>query len=234
MGGTRGHKGRIFAIGDVHGCIDELRALWRRLMPTHQDRFIFLGDLVNRGPDSHAVIRFVRRLRNARCLLGNHEQRLLQYRRNGDASALKPYDLRTIRDLEPEDWLFLENLDVSLEIPSLGIALVHGGLLPDRPWREQGANIVCHIQNYDPGSQKWGRRNELPEALSWQNYWQGPPFVICGHTPRPEVFRRPYSICLDTACVYGGKLTALELITREVIQVPARRNYAGKELKEDN
>ncbi|MGF1453564.1 MAG: metallophosphoesterase [Opitutales bacterium] len=232
MAATPQNTGRIFAIGDVHGCIEELQALWARLNPTPADRFIFLGDLVNRGPDSHAVVRFVRSLRNTRCLLGNHEQRLLQFRRSGEISLLKDYDWETLRGLDEEDWLFLENLDVSLEIPRLHTAFVHGGLLPAQPWHEQGPEIVCHIQAYDPRTGVWGRRKDLDDAASWQNHWEGPPFIICGHTPRPEVFRRPWSICIDTGCVYGGKLTAIEVETLEIIQQPAARNYAGKELKD--
>ena len=216
----------------MHGCLDELRTLWERLAPTPADRFIFLGDLVNRGPDSHGVIRFVRGLRNTRCLLGNHEARLLKFRQTGDLTLLKDYDWDTLAALDEDDWLFLENLDVSLEIPRLETAFVHGGLLPNQPWRDQGAEVVCHIQRYDPATGAWGRRNDLPEATSWQNFWNGPPFVICGHTPRPTLFRRPWSICIDTGCVFGGALTAIEVQTLEVIQQPAARNYVGKVLKE--
>ena len=232
MAATSRSAGRIFAIGDVHGCIDELQALFARLRPQPLDRFIFLGDLVNRGPDSQAVIRLVRGLRNCRCLLGNHEVRLLKFRETGEIDLLKDYDWDTLRTLEEDDWTFLENLDVSLGIPRLQTAFVHGGLLPDQPWDEQGAEVVCEIQSYDPATGAWGRRSDLPSAGSWQDRWVGPPFVICGHTPRPEIHRRPWSIGIDTGCVYGGKLTALEIQSLEVIQQPALRNYAGKELRE--
>lgn len=225
-------EGRVFAIGDVHGCLAELEALLDLIRPTHRDRLVFLGDLVNRGPDSPGVLRRVRKLRNTRCLMGNHEQRLLHYRKHRDATVLKDYDRETIAGMCSEDWDFLENLDLILEIPREHTIFVHAGLLPWLPWREQLAEIVCHIQVIEPGTRKWGKRTEFPQGASWQNFWEGPPFVITGHTPRTEVFRRPWSLCLDTGCVYGNKLTACEIHSLELIQVQALENYAGKPLRE--
>lgn len=224
-------EGRIFAIGDVHGCLDELKALLAQLYLTPQDRLIFLGDLINRGPASVEVLRYVRHLRNTRCLLGNHERRLLNFRKSGDLTLLKDYDWATLRALESDDWLFMDNMDVTLEIPRDQTVFVHAGFLPEPHWREQGPEIVTEIQVLDPARGDWGRRRRLPHGVSWQNCWEGPPFVICGHTPRTEVFRRPWSMCIDTGCVYGGKLTACEIHTLELIQVPAQRNYIGKPLE---
>lgn len=223
-------EGRIFAVGDVHGCLDELEELLGMLRLSAIDRLVFLGDLINRGPASIEVVHYVRRLRNTRCLLGNHELRLLRACRSGNTSGLKDYDWETFGKMTPEDWEFFDNMEILLEIPREGTVFVHGGFLPAPNWREQGAEIVTEVQHLDPQKRQWGRRRQLPDGVPWQNCWEGPPFVICGHTPRREVFRRPWSMCIDTGCVYGGKLTACEIRTLELFQVPARANYIGKPL----
>jgi predicted phosphodiesterase len=84
--------GRNIVIGDVHGCLAELVDLLAKLAPAKDDQLIFLGDLVNRGPDSHGVVSLVRSLPNALSLLGNHELRLLQYRKEREPKILKDYD----------------------------------------------------------------------------------------------------------------------------------------------
>ena len=76
-------NGRLIAIGDIHGCHFEFAELLARLAPTRDDRIVLVGDLVNRGPDSCRVIDLARQHR-AIALLGNHELRLMKYRRTGD------------------------------------------------------------------------------------------------------------------------------------------------------
>ncbi len=215
---------RTIVIGDVHGCAEELRALLLRLGRQPGDEFIFLGDLVNKGPDSHGAIRLVRELPQASCLLGNHELRLLNYRRDGDKKPLKDYDWETLRTLEPADWAFLENLPLTRYLPALGIVLVHGGFLPNQPWQDQPADVVTRIQVIDEKGRP-RKRNDAPQCPSWADLWQGPPFVIYGHTPRPEIYRTTWALGIDTGCVYGGHLTACILPEKEIVQVPALRKY---------
>src|SRR5688572_26939239 len=96
-------KGRIIAVGDIHGCASEFEDLLHKLTLSRHDRLILLGDLVNRGPDSARVIALARE--NAhRALLGNHELRLLNFRRTGDPSHLKKADYDTLRRLNHKDW----------------------------------------------------------------------------------------------------------------------------------
>lgn len=216
-------KGRVIAIGDVHGCHAELTDLLNLLSPTAQDFIVFLGDLVNRGPDSHACLEIVRSLR-ARSLLGNHELRLLTHRRTGDDSVLKEDDRRTIKQLTAKDWEFLEAMPLHQHLPEIDTVLVHGGFLPNLAWQTQPASVVTRIQVIDRDGRP-RRRVDAPNAPSWADLWSGPPFVVYGHTPRPEIYERPSSIGIDTACVMGGKLTALTLPEREVVQVPARAKY---------
>lgn len=218
-------KGRVIAIGDVHGCARELSELLEKLKLRRQDRVILLGDLVNRGPDSVGVIELARR--HAHCaLLGNHELRLLNYRKTGDPTHLKKYDHETLARLSARDWAYLVNLRLTFSIPEWSVVLVHGGFLPGKAWREQGARIVTRIQVVGPDGEP-RKRSEYPDAPHWSSLWRGPPFVVYGHTPRPEPARERWSLGIDTACVQGGALTACVLPGRELVQVKAYQRYHG-------
>jgi hypothetical protein len=223
-------SGRFFAIGDVHGCLEELHGLLARLKLGPADRIVFLGDLINRGPDSLGVLRLVQQLPHAVCVLGNHERRLLRAHQSGDTSQLKAYDWEVFEKLKTADWAFIDRMGLTYKAPHLEVVFVHAGFLPNMSWQNQPVEVVTELQFLDPQTGRWGRRQEVPDGVPWQNCWQGPPFVICGHTPRPEVLRRPWSLCLDTGCVYGGCLTAYEVGSRVLFQEPARANYIGKAL----
>jgi len=69
------------------------------------------------------------------------------------------------------------------------------------------------------------KRAEAPAAPSWADLWNGPPFVVYGHTPRPEIYKRKWSVGIDTACAMGGHLTAFILPEKRFVQVKARRLY---------
>lgn len=217
---------RFIAIGDVHGCHEELEELLLALDPGPDDRIIQLGDLVNRGPSSSRVIAMMRRA-NALCLLGNHEQRLLRYRWSKDESVLKKYDFDTLEELSEEDWLFLERMPLFHHEPYMQTVFVHAGFLPGSniPWFRQAAEIMTRIQVIDERGQP-NKRSACPDGAPWANSWTGPPFVVYGHTPRHRVYRRRWSLGIDTACVYGGHLTACVFPGKEIVQVRARSSYA--------
>jgi predicted phosphodiesterase len=214
---------RTIAIGDVHGCVRELEKLITLINPQERDRIIFLGDLVNRGPDSRGVLRIARQLK-ARALIGNHEVRLLNYHQTGKTQGLKPHDLVTIKQLVDEDWAFILTMKDRIHSRKLDTVFVHGGFHPFQAWQTQPRGIVTEIQTIDTAGRP-ARRSKAPDAPVWADYWRGPPFVIYGHTPRPEVYRTPFSLGIDTACVLGGKLTACILPEMEIVQVPAAKAY---------
>lgn len=216
-------NGRIIAIGDIHGCHQEFAELLEQLALGSDDRLILLGDLVNRGPDSCKVIDLARQHR-ALSLLGNHELRLLNYRRTQDQRLIKESDLETITKLRAEDWQYLEAMALTHEVSELNTVFVHGGFLPNEPWPRQPANIVTRIQVIDDQGRP-RKRSDAPAALPWADLWNGPPFVVYGHTPRPEVYKLKWSIGIDTGCVMGGHLTAFILPERRLLQVKARRRY---------
>lgn len=218
-------NGRIIAIGDIHGCHQEFAELLERVALTPEDRLILLGDLVNRGPDSNRVIDLALQHR-ALSLLGNHEARLLAFRKTHDRQPLKDDDEATFSRLLPHHWDYLEKMVLTHEEPSLNTVFVHGGFLPDEPWQKQPAAVVTRIQVIDAAGRP-GKRADHPDGVLWADRWAGPPFVVYGHTPRPDIYRLKWSVGIDTACVLGGHLTAYILPERRFVQVKARRRYYG-------
>jgi len=218
-------NGRLIAIGDIHGCHQEFAELLERLELTKDDRLILVGDLVNRGPDSCKVIDLARQHR-AISLLGNHELRLLNYRREKTAVAniSRDTDADTYQKLRAEDWAYLEAMLLTYYDEELNTVFVHGGFLPNEPWQRQPASVITRIQSIN----KEGRpckRADAPDAPPWADLWNGPPFVVYGHTPRPEVYKLKWSAGIDTACCMGGALTAYILPEKRFVQVKARRRY---------
>lgn len=220
---TSTRKGRVIAIGDIHGCADEFEDLLNKLALTRHDQVVLLGDLVNRGPDSGRVIALAREHAH-RALLGNHELRLLNYRRTGDPTHLKKPDYETLKQLSAKDWAYLATMPLMHSLPDLRVVLVHAGFLPGQPWRAQPARVVTRIQVVGPDGEPY-KRSAYPGRPHWSELWSGPPFVVYGHTPRREPAHNRWSLGIDTGCVQGGALTACILPTRELVQVPARRKY---------
>ncbi len=215
--------GRLIAVGDIHGCAVEFAELLDKLQLQRGDRLVLLGDLINRGPDSRLVLDLARSAR-ARCLLGNHELRLLRSRRRADPAFLRAEDRATIALLRPADWDFLAAMPLTHFDADLNTVFVHGGFLPGQPWEHQPAEVVTRIQVVDAQGRA-RKRTESPGSPLWVDFWSGPPFVVYGHTPRPAVHKLKWSLGLDTACVYGGYLSAYILPERRLVQVKARRRY---------
>jgi diadenosine tetraphosphatase ApaH/serine/threonine PP2A family protein phosphatase len=215
--------GRLIAVGDIHGCHIEFSELLDQLELVPGDRLVLLGDLVNRGPDSKRVLEIARSV-GATSLLGNHELRLLKYRKSGDKKYMKEHDIETFEKMGPEDWSYLESMLLTYEEPELNMVFVHGGFLPTIPWNRQPAEVITRIQVVDSDGNP-RKRADSPESPPWADLWGGPPFVVYGHTPRPEIYKLKWSIGIDTGCVMGGSLTAYILPERRILQVKAKQRY---------
>jgi predicted phosphodiesterase len=215
--------GRLIAVGDIHGCHIEFSELLEQLELVPGDRLVLLGDLVNRGPDSKKVLEIARSV-GATSLLGNHELRLLKYRKSGDKKYMKEHDIETFEKMGPEDWSYLESMLLTYEEPELNMVFVHGGFLPTIPWNKQPAEVITRIQVVDADGNP-RKRADSPDSPPWADLWGGPPFVVYGHTPRPEIYKLKWSIGIDTGCVMGGSLTAYILPERRILQVKAKQRY---------
>jgi hypothetical protein len=242
--------GRTLAIGDVHGCIDELRELVALVdYRAREDRLVFVGDLIDRGPAPSAVVRYVRELAaagNVLALLGNHEEKMLRWFRRVDEERAggaknkmlppEPSRLAEWESLSSEDRAWLTSLPIVIE-PASGWLAVHGGFdgayLPDA--KKKDKFLRCRWVDASTGRMLSITKDfGAPEgSVFWTERWGGPQHVVYGHAVHsreaPRVDRTVRGVeCwgIDTGCCFGGRLTAMVLETREVVQVNARATYA--------
>jgi serine/threonine protein phosphatase 1 len=211
---------RTLAIGDIHGCLSHLDALLESIAPTPEDHLIFLGDFVDRGPDSALVLQRIMQLSKTHrvtALIGNHEQMMLAARdsreklsdwleRGGDAT-LRSYagSRATLRDVPANHWKFLsENLVDYLETDTH--IFVHANAYPDLSMPEQPEYML-----------RWERCDEIAAHESGKT-------IICGHTPQKsgKPMNLGYAICIDTNACRNGLLTCLDATTGRVWQADAK------------
>lgn len=203
-------RGRLIAIGDIHGHSLALKRLVEVLQPTERDAVVMLGDYVNRGPDSRGVIEILLELQK-RCqlvpILGNHEEMMLESRNSihaencwrhdgGDATLASYGNDLAIANIPEEHWAFL------------------GACLPSYETKDfifTHANYAWHspIDKQSPTDLRWLSIEESkPRAhISGKT-------VILGHTPGPI---RDYGFCraIDTGCGLGGVLTAMDVRSKQ-------------------
>ena len=213
----------VWAIGDVHGCLDKLRRLWSEIAPGTGDTVVLLGDLIDRGPDPAGVLEFVlERQGQTRIVVlrGNHEDLCMAWLRNPTPEAWRL-------------WMFngghatLESYGASPAEPA-AIPEVHRRFLERMPlWHREGDVVFVHA-GLRPGVPL---EEQDPEDLLWiRDAFYGHPEafdhpVVFGHTPFPRVFRSGPLVGIDTGAVYGGldprmgRLTAYEPFEDEVVQV---------------
>ena len=196
--------GTISVVGDVHGCIDELRALWERLAPGSEDRVVFVGDLVRKGPDSDAVVEFVRTRESALSVRGNNEEMV----RRGDGTA----------GLSPASRAAIESFP--LVVSWDGAIVVHGGVDPETPLGEHSPAELLETRSI-PAENGY-------DGPFWFDSYEGPPRVFFGHTVLTEPRVGEWAVGLDTGCVHGGQLTAYDCTRRTTVSVPAERTYVPR------
>jgi hypothetical protein len=242
---------RTIVIGDVHGCLEELDELLLRLQHRKgADRLVLAGDLVDRGPDPVGVVRRAREL-GALGVLGNHEEKLLRWRKHealvrsrpgykNPMEAVSPERRRQHEALDALDLDYLAALPVYLRLDARWL-VVHGGFLPGRPIEKQKPTMIVRVRRVDAAGAFVGLGDEGPDSVPWATRWPGPESVVYGHevhdlaNPRRDE-PRPGVVChgIDTGCCFGGRLTALVLPAEELVQVPARRAYCPFTRGEDD
>jgi serine/threonine protein phosphatase 1 len=207
--------GKIFAIGDIHGCYEKLRQLMERLpYDPQQDTLVFLGDYIDRGRQSKQVLDYLcelrRRTKKFVALIGNHEHLMLEYHRTRDPSLL-PH-LRHLGIQATLDSYGADNpksLQEMLFLPPAHRQLFHALL----PYWETEEYIFVHA-GLDPGiplaQQDLATLCESRDTLFSEEHDFGK-VVVFGHTPLDMPFVTPTRIGIDTGAVYGNLLTALEL-----------------------
>lgn len=235
-------SGPFDVIGDVHGCRSELESLLAALgyaverdadgRPSgawHRDgrRALFVGDLVDRGPDSPGVLRLVMGMAAAGTALvvpGNHDDKLRRALQ-GHEVRMGPSLAGTLAQLERETPAFraavarfLHGLAPHLVLDGGALVVAHAGL-PER-FHGRTSPRVRALCLYGEST---GERDEhgFPVRYPWALEYRGRAAVVYGHTPVAEAEWVNGTLCVDTACVFGGRLTALRWPEREVVSVPA-------------
>lgn len=248
-----GESGPFDIIGDVHGCFDELVELveklgwkversagaaegdWPVTPPPAGDgpvrRLLFLGDLVDRGPKSPAALRFAMRQvadGHALCVPGNHEIKLLK-KLQGRQVQLTHGLAETMEQLEsePPEFLpavaeFIEGLISHYVLDGGKLVVSHAGLREEMQGRGSGA-----VRQFCLYGETTGEIDDfgLPVRYDWAAEYRGRAMVVYGHTPVPQADWLNGTICIDTGCVFGGKMTALRYPERELIDVDAHRMH---------
>ena len=212
--------GRIFAIGDIHGCAAELGSLLQQISPRRDDTVVFLGDYIDRGPDSKGVVDRILELKKSCrviCLRGNHEEMFLDFLEspesvgaglfvlNGGATTIASYAGPNGSFELPENHLeFFYELQTTYETDDY--FFVHAGV-PVKPLAE--IDLAK-----DEMTLLWGRQPFLSSPFKWEKT------IVHGHTPVAAPEKLSNRINVDTGCVYDGSLTAVELPSGRFYQVP--------------
>jgi hypothetical protein len=221
--------GRVIVVGDVHGCIEELEALLVECGATADDKLVFVGDLVGKGPSSRDVVELCRR-RDARSARGNHDDRLVRHHeataRGEEGPPISALHEDAARSLSGEDWRYLRALPPLVPIPDHGILVVHGGLRPGVPLHAQAPRDMMTMRSVRPDGSPSRR---IEDGVPWGSVWEGPGHVVYGHDAVRGLQLYPHATGLDTGCVYGGRLTALVLPDHELVSVGAKQRYCEPE-----
>ncbi len=236
-------------IGDIHGCFDELQELLLKLgysvnrveadetnfgfNITHFEgrKVIFLGDLVDRGPDSPNVLRLVMSMVNsgvAYCVCGNHDSKLQKYL-TGKNVTLKHGLAETVAQLAEETPQYKRQIEPFLYgllshyvFDNGNLVVAHAGLKEEMQGRGSGA-----VRSFCMYGETTGEIDEfgLPVRYNWAKEYRGKAKVIYGHTPVPDAEWLNKTIDIDTGCVFGGKLTALRYPEETLVSVAAKMVY---------
>lgn len=236
--------GPFDAIGDVHGCRSELETLLGKLgyelvrddagrpidaVHPNGRRAIFLGDLVDRGPDTPGVLRLAMGMvaaGHALAVPGNHEAKLVRalegkkvQASHGLAETLAQLSSET-EEFRLEVLHFCRDLVSHLLLDDGRLVVAHAGLIEKYHGRASG-----RVRAFSLFGDTTGETDEhgLPVRLPWAEDYRGKATVLYGHVPTLEAEWVNGTMCLDTGCVFGGKLSALRYPEKEVVDVPAEK-----------
>jgi Calcineurin-like phosphoesterase len=247
----RGEAGAFDIIGDVHGCADELiellgvlgyRVAWTgqgearqvQVTPPSGRRAAFVGDLVDRGPNSPDVLRIVMamvREGSAICVAGNHDAAFLRWLEKPHNTLSHGLD-QTVAQFAGESaefrgqvQAFLAGLNGHAWVDGGALAVAHAGVLEPMIGRATGR--VRAFTLYGDTSGK-AAADGLPTRYHWALDYVGATTVAYGHTPVPEAHFVNNTVCLDTGCCFGGQLTAMRWPEQTFVTVAARATYATR------
>ena len=211
---------RTFVIGDLHGCYREAMDLLERVGATSEDRIIFCGDLIDRGPENAKCVDLAMK---HECILGNHEEKHLFYRaqeeRGKNPNVVAPTHVATRLELKDEHYEYFKQLPLFIRLPEFNAVVVHAGVWPNVPIEHQDSHHLLHCQMINPHYDRDGRitkRSMWPSKAPadwkfWTHFWTGPEVIIFGHSVLDRPLLTEKAIGIDGGAVFGRELWALEL-----------------------
>ncbi|MBI5945475.1 MAG: polynucleotide kinase-phosphatase [Chloroflexi bacterium] len=232
-------------VGDVHGCFDELKGLLLQLGYSFTEtegvyrvqhpagrQVIFLGDLVDRGPNIPSVLKLVMSMvadGSALCVPGNHDMKLVRKFKgrqvqitHGLAESLEQLEKES-PEFRTQVMEFLDGLVSHYILDDGNLVVAHAGMKEEMQGRGSGK-----VRDFALFGETTGETDEfgLPVRYNWAAEYRGKAIVVYGHTPvpEPEWFNR--TINIDTGCIFGGRLTALRYPEKELVSIPAANTYA--------
>lgn len=244
----RHDNGPFDIIGDIHGCFDELTGLLTRLgydidpyapgehllSARHPEgrRAFFVGDITDRGPRNVDCLRLVMGMcaeGTGHCVMGNHDFKLSKWLKGRDVKQTHGLDL-TVAELtacskafRKQVGEFVDELRSHAWLSAGRLVIAHAGLKAEMHGRGSAA-----VRSFAMFGETTGEVDEfgLPTRLEWARDYRGEADVVYGHTPTRDAEWLNNTLCIDTGCVFGGKLTALRWPEREIVSVPAARQYS--------
>ncbi|WP_100399633.1 bis(5'-nucleosyl)-tetraphosphatase PrpE [Bacillus sp. FJAT-44742] len=238
-------------IGDIHGCLHELKEMLSTLNYkyidgkwTHPDnrKLVFIGDLTDRGPDSVGVIELVFSLTEnniAYYVPGNHCDKLYRYflGRNivishgleTTVEELENLDRRTYKKVRARFMKLFEGSPLYHELDEGNIVAAHAGIREDYIGRHD-KKVKTFVLYGDITGEK--EPNGSPVRRDWAKKYNGNSWIVYGHTPviKPRMLNR--TINIDTGCVFGGALTAFKYPEKELISVPSTMPFVQEKFRE--
>ncbi len=213
-------KKRILMVGDVHGCFDELMDLLKKVnYKSSEDRLILVGDLINKGPKSLEVLKWVRE-NHIEFVLGNHELGFINFLKNPNPKYKNFVRLKEQFGEELSEWTsWLTSIPFFIE--EKNFVVVHGGVIPELSIEKTEPYILTQIRTWDGEGKDMKNLDNPP----WYELYKGEKTVVYGHWAAKGLNVREKTIGLDSGCCFGGKLSLLHLETREITQVEAKEAY---------
>ncbi|GAX26610.1 hypothetical protein FisN_21Lh079 [Fistulifera solaris] len=216
---------RVIAIGDVHGCIDELQDLLRECDYRPGDLVVFLGDLVCKGPDSISVVQMAREI-GAIGVRGNHDFEVVRWHQaiisGVDPPVVRSEHYHIASCLSKADMKWMYSLPWYVSSQDLSTLFVHAGFVSGIRLAKQNPRLMMNMRSILPDGTVTSKFfNNWP----WARLWDGPQTVLFGHDADRGLQQYEHAIGLDTGCVYGGRLTACILPEKRLVSVSARREY---------
>lgn len=223
---------KVVIIGDVHSCFAELTELIEQINTIAGNRtLVFVGDLIDRGPNPFEVLQLVMKLKQegrALAVKGNHDEKLFRWLNGKNVQLWHGLEYTTAQlkragnAFQDQVRQFIAQMPFQLVLDKDQLLIAHAGLSERLQKQDSDA-----MRSFALFGDTTGQKDEfgLPVRRDWAKNYSGKRMVVYGHTPLIQPYWKNNTVNIDTGCAFGGKLTCLLYPEKEIIQVDAHRQY---------